>query len=111
MKFPWRIFAIIMIPVAATIWYVQHQRWQPLIDAADAQIEQLKKETAAPGAVQIKPIPTRYTFMEVAVVEHGKPANEKFFIGRLPVEGEAVEMVYTGSEDGRMKFQLRVREK
>lgn len=51
----------------------------------------------------------RYTFMKVgALDEHGKPAPEKFFLGRLPLEGEAVEMVYVGMEGNDMRFQLRV---
>jgi hypothetical protein len=50
-----------------------------------------------------------WIFMEVSATHHGEPANEKFFLGRLPEEGEAVEMVYVGSKEGRMRFQLRVR--
>lgn len=54
--------------------------------------------------------PIEWTFMEVEAVDHGKPANEKFFIGPLPQPGQAVEMIYIGPGDnGSMKFQLRVK--
>jgi hypothetical protein len=44
------------------------------------------------------------------VLEEGVTANEKFFIGPLPSVGQAVEMVYVGSEDdGAMNFQLRTK--
>jgi hypothetical protein len=56
-------------------------------------------------------LPVEYTYMEVHVLAGGQTANEKFFLGRLPHEGEAVEMVYVGSKpDGTMRFQLRTRE-
>lgn len=52
-----------------------------------------------------------WVFMEVEAVDHGKPANEKFFIGPLPEPGQAVEMIYIGpGENGSMKFQLRVKQ-
>lgn len=55
--------------------------------------------------------PQEWVFMEVEAVDHGKPANEKFFIGPLPEPGQAVEMIYIGpGENGSMKFQLRVKQ-
>src|SRR5262249_27775372 len=53
----------------------------------------------------------RYRFMSVLVQdENGKPVNEKFFLGRLPKQGEAVEMVFMGTNaEGAMIFQLRVK--
>lgn len=51
-----------------------------------------------------------WTFMSVLAKDHNAVANDKFFIGRLPKKGEAVEMIYTGdNSDGSMNFQLRVR--
>jgi hypothetical protein len=70
-------------------------------------------QTPIQSPIQSQPVEsaTEYTYAEIHVIEYGKTANEKFFIGRLPVEGEAVEMVYIGSrKDGSMRFQLRVRE-
>lgn len=55
---------------------------------------------------------SQYTFMEVGVKDaSGNPADEEFFLGPLPTEGQAVEMVYVGRdvESGNMRFQLRVR--
>lgn len=55
-----------------------------------------------------------YTFMEVGVKnENGERNDEKFFVGRLPREGETVEMVYVGrnATSGDLRFQLRVVEK
>jgi F0F1-type ATP synthase membrane subunit b/b' len=46
MKFPWLIFALVVIPLVLAIWYMQHRRWQPLIDAANIRIEQLESELA-----------------------------------------------------------------
>lgn len=55
--------------------------------------------------------PVDFTFMDVRVTDHGKVANEKFFIGPLPEPGQAVEMIYIGPGDnGSMKFQLRVKQ-
>lgn len=53
-----------------------------------------------------------YTYHSVHVIGNdGKPANDKFFVGRLPQVGEAVEMVYVGdTDDGAMRFQLRVKD-
>ena len=53
---------------------------------------------------------TDYTYCEIhATTEDGKTINEKFFDGRLPQIGEAVEMVFVGNRDnGAMMFQLRV---
>lgn len=46
-----------------------------------------------------------------AIDEYGKRCPEKFFEGRLPVVGEAVEMVFVGyTENGDMRFQYRVKE-
>jgi len=51
-----------------------------------------------------------FYFMEVKVKIGEKTDNSKFFIGRLPVPGEAVEMVYVNDTiDGGMRFQLRVK--
>ena len=56
------------------------------------------------------PPPTEFIFMVVHAVDHGQTVNEKFFIGRLPKVGEAVEMVYVApQDDGGMKFQLRTK--
>ena len=55
-----------------------------------------------------------YTFMEVCVKDRdGNPANEKFFVGVLPAEGQAVEIVFVGMSSvnpGGMRFQLRTKE-
>lgn len=52
-----------------------------------------------------------FTFMTLHAIDHGVTVNDKFFLGRLPSDGETVEMVYIGSEtDGSMKFQLRVKQ-
>ena len=47
--------------------------------------------------------------MLVGVTNDGKPDNGKFFRGRLPKIGEAVQMVYVGQENDTyyMRFQLR----
>lgn len=62
-------------------------------------------------AQEVKMPPTEYIFMEIhAKNGNGTTNNEKFFLGRLPVEGEAVEMVFIGfNKEGGMKFQLRVK--
>lgn len=57
--------------------------------------------------------PVRYTFMQVGVLGlDGNRDDEKFFVGRLPKEGEAVEMVYVGRDpdNDNLNFQLRVRQ-
>lgn len=62
-------------------------------------------------AFEVNPIPTSYTFMQVGVFDKDKnPINEKFFIGPLPIEGQAVEMVFVGMEGNYMKFQLRTKQ-
>lgn len=51
-----------------------------------------------------------YNFMMVHVLVHGVTENEKYFIGRTPEIGEAVEMVCNGyTDEGAIKFQLRVK--
>lgn len=56
------------------------------------------------------PAPPTFTFMEVHVINEGKTDNEKFFLGPLPKEGEAVEMVYVGNtSEGGMRLQLRTK--
>jgi hypothetical protein len=53
-----------------------------------------------------------YVFMEIGVPNaDGTRDDGKFFLGRLPNEGEAVEMVYVGrnSFNGNMRLQLRVK--
>jgi hypothetical protein len=59
------------------------------------------------------PALSRFTFMQVHVINEGKTENYRFFLGRLPHENEAVEMVYVGDDTdhpGEMRFQLRVKE-
>ena len=54
---------------------------------------------------------TEYTCFLVHVTTPNGIENEKFFVGRLPKIGEAVEFVYVGeSRNGGMRLQLRVRE-
>lgn len=56
------------------------------------------------------PAPPTFTFMEVHLINEGKTDNERFFLGPLPKEGEAVEMVYVGSTpEGGMRLQLRTK--
>lgn len=69
------------------------------------------QERQAPTPIaKANPVPLSYTFMQVHVKNKGETDNQKFFVGPLPREGEAVEMVYVGSEpDGAMNFQLRTK--
>lgn len=50
-----------------------------------------------------------YIYCEIRALDSsGANVTGKFFLGRLPLIGEAVEQVYIGSlEDGTMQFQLR----
>lgn len=57
--------------------------------------------------------PMTYSYLEIKVLDAtGTVENEKFFEGRLPKIGEAVEMIYAGSHDdgATMRFKLKVRE-
>lgn len=50
------------------------------------------------------------TFMTAKFTHLGVVHNERYFIGRMPRPGEAVELVYIGdNEQNEMRFQLRVR--
>lgn len=55
--------------------------------------------------------PNPFAFMEIKLTYQDETHNEKWFLGRLPNIGEAVEMVYVGpSTNGGMVFQLRAKD-
>lgn len=82
-----------------------------LCSSVQAQELDLPKAPGSIGVLTNKQTkPTDFTFMVVHVINEGKTDNQKFFVGRLPKVGEAVEMIYIGDDkDGSMKFQLRTR--
>lgn len=68
--------------------------------------------SADESSTKVAPPPS-YTFMEVGVTDgtDGHRMDDKFFIGRLPVDGESVEMIYVGRDptSNHLRFQLRVK--
>lgn len=59
------------------------------------------------------PLAKHYYFLQIRLTdESGKPATDRYFTGRPPKVGEAVEMVLEKiGNDGEMSFTLRVKDK
>lgn len=58
-------------------------------------------------------VDTTYTFMTINVkLEDGSHAEDKYFLGPLPKEGDALELVFVGRDEksGGLRIQLRARE-